>query len=331
MDGVDIINNSCVDTKWFVDNGDRTIWRRVGGRVVNVWDQYVDMLGSIREFLFGGIFVNTERYNRTNDNHKDIRYGVNKYLREVYGCGFDRTYNEVHGRRIGTRVSHNNIYNALINYYGIDTIDWSYLFMGVECFSNNNDQILECIAKSALYKSGIYDYFIDSYNLRVGGVVIDTRRKDCNNRKVIRLDWDGGSRLCDLSELMFNRRYVWRYMTSDDPRSGIRDYDIFLNNRDEKLIMPDRCPVFKNIVLNYTGIDFSGGLKNKKRCSTVVYKGSNEVEWSSASIDRIDSNRGYSYDNISIISDYANTLKNCHSEYHLESVLEYMRSTRKVI
>jgi hypothetical protein len=62
-----------------------------------------------------------------------------------------------------------------------------------------------------------------------------------------------------------------------------------------------------------------------------VYKGSNEVEWSSASIDRIDSNRGYSYDNISIISDYANSLKNCHSEYHLESVLEYMRSTRKVI
>ena len=340
MEGVIIDNVNCVSTGgkkaldvggWFVNNSDRVIWSRRGGRVINIWDEYVAMLGSIREFLFGGIFFDTGRYNRTHDHHRDIRYGVNKYLREVYGRSFDRTYNIVHGRRIDTRVGHNDIYDALIDYYGIDGMDWVYLFIRVGCFSTTNDSILEYIAKSALYRGGMYDYFVGRYNLRFGGVVIDTRRKDSSNRKVIQLEWDGGSRMCDLSELMFNRRYVWRYMTNGDDRVGIRDYDIFLNNRDEKVVMPDRCPVFGNIVLNYTGIDFSGGLKNKKRCSTVVYKGSNEVEWSSASIDRIDSNRGYSYDNISIISDYANSLKNCHSEYHLESVLEYMRSTRKVI
>jgi hypothetical protein len=342
MGGDDINNTSCIDTGgklglsggWFVDNGDRVIWRRINGRTINVWDKYVNMLGSIRQFLFDGIFVNTERYNRTNrksDKHKDIRYGVNKYLREVYGCGFDRTYNEVHGRKIGTRVTHNNIYDALIHYYGIDTMDWSYLFMGVDCFSTNNDQILECIAKSALYKSRLYDYFIGRYNLRFGGVVIDTRRKDSYNRKVIRLDWDGGSRLCDLSELMYNKRYAWIYMTSGSDRSDIRNYDVLMSGSSESVVLPDRCPIFNNIVLNYTGIDFSQKKKNKKRCSEGVYDGSKEDVWSAASIDRIDSSKGYSYDNIKIISEYANSLKNCHSEYYFECMLQYFRNNRAVI
>ena len=337
MDGVITDNDNCISTggekalnvgSWFVDNSDRVIWSRRCGRVINVWDEYVAMLGSIREFLFGGIFLNTGRYNRTHDHHRDIRYGVNKYLREVYGCSFDRTYNIVHGRSVGTRVGHNDIYDALIDYYGIDGMDWVYLFIGVGCFSTSNDSILEYIAKSAL-RGGVYNYFVGRYNLRFGGVVIDTRRKDSSNRKVIQLEWDGGSRMCDLSELMFNQRYVWRYMTSHDERIGIRDYDIFLNNRDEKVVMPERCPVFGNIVLNYTGIDFNNKMKNKKRCSLAVYEGSNEVEWSAASIDRIDSNKGYTYDNIRIISDFANGLKNCYSEYHFERVLEYVRNNPK--
>ena len=337
MDGVITDNDNCISTggekalnvgSWFVDNSDRVIWSRRCGRVINVWDEYVAMLGSIREFLFGGIFLNTGRYNRTHDHHRDIRYGVNKYLREVYGCSFDRTYNIVHGRSVGTRVGHNDIYDALIDYYGIDGMDWVYLFIGVGCFSTSNDSILEYIAKSAL-RGGVYNYFVGRYNLRFGGVVIDTRRKDSSNRKVIQLEWDGGSRMCDLSELMFNQRYVWRYMTSHDERIGIRDYDIFLNNRDETVVMPERCPVFGNIVLNYTGIDFNNKMKNKKRCSLAVYEGSNEVEWSAASIDRIDSNKGYTYDNIRIISDFANGLKNCYSEYHFERVLEYVRNNPK--
>ena len=118
-------------------------------------------------------------------------------------------------------------------------------------------------------------------------------------------------------------------MTKDEDRVGIRDYDRFLNGRDESLVMPERCPVFGNIVLNYTGIDFNNGMKNKKRCSVAVYEGSNEVEWSAASIDRIDSNKGYTYDNIRIISDFANGLKNCYSEYHFERMLEYVRSNPK--
>ena len=337
MDGVITDNDNCISTggekalnvgSWFVDNSDRVIWSRRCGRVINVWDEYVAMLGSIREFLFGGIFLNTGRYNRTHDHHRDIRYGVNKYLREVYGCSFDRTYNIVHGRSVGTRVGHNDIYDALIDYYGIDGMDWVYLFIGVGCFSTSNDSILEYIAKSAL-RGGVYNYFVGRYNLRFGGVVIDTRRKDSSNRKVIQLEWDGGSRMCDLSELMFNQRYVWRYMTSHDERIGIRDYDIFLNNRDEKVVMPERCPVFGNIVLNYTWIDFNNKMKNKKRCGLAVYEGSNEVEWSAASIDRIDSNKGYTYDNIRVISDFANGLKNCYSEYHFERVLEYVRSNPK--
>ena len=336
MDGVITDNNNCVSTggeksldggvkSWFVDNGDRVIWSKRGSRVINVWDEYVDMLASIRSFLFDGEFVEGSRYNRGN-GYKDVKYGINKYVRDVYGCGFDRTYNEVHGRSIGIRVTATEIYNALIGYYGIDTMDWGYLFRGVSIFSTDNNDILEYIAKDTLVKGGIYEYFIKTYNLRVSGIVYD----DKGDRKVTKLDWDGGSRAIDLSELVVNKRHAWKVnMTKYPERSGIRDYDRFLDGRDEGVVMPDRCPIFGNIVLNYTGIDFSGGRKNKKLCSNAVYKDSTELVWSFASVDRIDSNKGYTYDNIKVISDFANGLKNCYGEYHCERVLEYIRSTRK--
>ena len=336
MEGVIIDNNNCVSTggkkelgvgSWFVDNRDRVIWCKRGGRIINVWDEYVAMLGSIREFLFGGEFLNNEKYRRGIKKTLDVQTAVRRYIRDVYGCSFSQTYNLVHG--VSVKVNHNVIYDALIDYYGIDGMDWGYLSRGVRCFYTDNDKILEYIANDTLVKGGIYNYFIKNHALKVDGVGINTSRKDGRARKVIILKWSDGGRPCDLSELVVNKRHAWKHMTKDEDRVGIRDYDRFLNGRDESLVMPERCPVFGNIVLNYTGIDFNNGMKNKKRCSVAVYEGSNEVEWSAASIDRIDSNKGYTYDNIRVISDFANGLKNCYSEYHFERVLEYVRNNPK--
>lgn len=340
MEGVITDNDNCVSTGgekalesevgvggWFVDNRDRVIWCKRGGRVINVWDEYVAMLGSIREFLFGGEFLSNEKYRRGSKKTLDVQTAVRRYIRDVYGCSFSQTYSLVHG--VSVNVNHNVIYDALIDYYGIDGMDWGYLSRGVRCFYTDNDKILEYIANDTLVKGGMYDYFIKNHALKVDGVGINTSRRDGRSRKVIRLKWRDGGRTCDLSELVVNKRHAWKHMTKDEDRVGIRDYDRFLDGRDESLVMPDRCPVFGNVVLNYTGIDFNNGMKNKKRCSLTVYEGSNEIEWSAASIDRIDSNKGYTYDNIRVISDFANGLKNCYSEYHFERVLEYVRSNPK--
>lgn len=326
----DEISNS-VKSSWFVDNSDRMIWRREGGRIVNVWDEYVDMLGSVREFLFGGEFFNNSKYDRNSIGKKEISHGVCKYIYRMYGCSFERTYNSVHKRDSGVRVTSDDIFDALINYYGMNGMNWGYLFRHMRTFYTTNDGILEYIANDVI-RGSLYEYFIKNHNLTVSGVEIDTSRSDGRNRKVIGMKWDGGGRGIDLSELIVDKRHAWDNMTKKYPeRSDIRNYDVFLGGRSEDIAMPDRCPVFKNIILNYTGIDFNNGLKNKKNCSLAVYEGSDKEEWSSASIDRIDSNKGYSYDNIRVISDFANSLKNCYNEYHFKCILEYFRNNQPTI
>ena len=131
------------------------------------------------------------------------------------------------------------------------------------------------------------------------------------------MEWDGGRRLIPLPSLMWDKRDWWRRSTYDSrDRANIRDYDVLLNGRSEDEVLPDVCPIDNNIVLNYTRIDFSSDNDNNigecKRHNDIC--GNGDKIWSFASIDRIDSNREYSYGNVEIISQYYNTqVKNCAS------------------
>jgi hypothetical protein len=82
----------------------------------------------------------------------------------------------------------------------------------------------------------------------------------------------------------------------------------------DSMLLPDFCPIF-NIKLNYNGNGMEGG-------------------WSrtddSPSLDRIDSTKGYTKDNIQVISWRANRIKNDSTPEELLLLAEYMlRLTKK--
>ena len=106
-------------------------------------------------------------------------------------------------------------------------------------------------------------------------------------------------------------------------RGDIRDYDVLLNGRSVTEVFPVYCPVFSNLRMNYTGIDFDGK-NNIRKCSEIAGYSDKGDTWSFASIDRIDSNKGYSYDNIRIISQYANGLKNVGNIDQMRRLVRYM-------
>lgn len=74
--------------------------------------------------------------------------------------------------------------------------------------------------------------------------------------------------------------------------------------KEDLLPLPTHCPVL-GVELDYSG----GGGPNV------------------ASVDRIDSTKGYLRENVAIISKRANTLKNNASVEELQKVLDYLRST----
>lgn len=82
------------------------------------------------------------------------------------------------------------------------------------------------------------------------------------------------------------------------------DFDLTLKYLEDR--MPDQCPVLK------LRIDYSG--KNKECCP---------------SIDRIDNNKGYTKDNIRIISMRANAIKRDASVEEIAQILNYMRKRSK--
>jgi hypothetical protein len=100
------------------------------------------------------------------------------------------------------------------------------------------------------------------------------------------------------------------------------DYDVLLNGRCEVEALPDVCPIDNSIILNYTKIDFSVN-NNITECKS--HDGMDgEKTWSPASIDRIDSTKPYSYDNIEVISNYYNTqVKNCASNSQVGKLYYY--------
>ena len=131
---------------------------------------------------------------------------------------------------------------------------------------------------------------------------------------------------------MFNRK-VWTQKWRDDNRAHVREYfhkysiknpeKILLlsaKNRSKKrgvectidetdINIPKLCPVFKEPL--------------EKEFRPSGKKGASPY---AASLDRIDSNKGYTPDNIWVVSSRANTLKNDASLQELELLVENLKA-----
>lgn len=80
----------------------------------------------------------------------------------------------------------------------------------------------------------------------------------------------------------------------------------------KEIDIPDRCPIF-DIPLNYDGCEGSGWTRSDN----------------SPSLDRIDSNKDYTVDNIQIISWRANRIKNDSTPEELRKLADYMERLNK--
>ena len=295
------------------------------GKTVNLSELYGTMLDDVREFLFGGEF------NNINDKSEGIAPMVNKYTVKKYGISMENVYNKIQGNLAGTTIRTDVIFNELKVKYGMDGIDWMYLYNNVNNFHTDDVDILEYIGNRILGNE-MYEYFVTEYNLRTMGVVKQVILRNRNNMSVdssihyINVGWDNGGKkeLC-LSKFVKSYKQWWRVMTGDKNknRSDIRDYDKLLNGRRVTEVFPVYCPVFSNLRMNYTSIDFDGK-RNLKKCSEIAGYSDKGETWSFASIDRIDSNKGYSYDNIRIISHYANSIKNVGNIDQMRRLVQYM-------
>jgi hypothetical protein len=309
------------------------------GKTVNLSEMYDTMLDDVREFLFGGEFVDI-----IHKSSCGISGGmpqiVNAYTSKKHGISIEWVYNKIHINTADTNrvrsagmMTTDIIFNELKVKFGTTEIDWMYLYNNVIHFRTNDVEILDYIGNRIL-SNDIYEYFVDEYNLRTVCVVKKVKPRIKNNISVdkssnfIKLEWNnGGNKNKDvaLSNLMRSYNHCWMNMTNSKNRGNIRDYDVLLNGRSVTEVFPVYCPVFTNLRLNYTGIDFDGK-SNIKKCSEIAGYSDMGETWSFASIDRIDSSKGYSYDNIRIISQYANTLKNMGSNNQIIILGKYLKN-----
>jgi len=305
------------------------------GKTVNLSDMYDSMLDDVREFLFGGEFVSIIDKGECRANISDM---VSKYTVKKYGISIESVYSKIHGHGNirDTTMTRDIIFNELKNKYGMTGIDWMYLYNNVNNFYTNDIDILEYMGNRIL-SNEIYEYFVGEYNLRTVGVVKKVipyiNKNNVNVDKLcnyIKVEYNnGGNRYMGLSRFVKSYKQWWRNVTGNDKkrcdsRCNIRNYDMLLNGRRVTEVFPLYCPVFSNLRMNYTGIDFDNGGKNIKKCSEIAGYSDKGETWSFASIDRIDSNKGYSYDNIRIISHYANNLKNVGSIDQMRRLVRYM-------
>ena len=295
------------------------------GKTVNLSEMYDTMLGDVREFLFGGEFINII------DKSNGIAPLVNAYTFKKHGITIQNVYNKIHGNIGDTTMTVDILFNELKVKYGITEIDWMYLYNNVNQFYTDDVEILEYMGNRIL-SNEIHEYFVTEYNLRTVGVGKKMRLCIRNNVSVeksstfIKLEWNnGGNKDVVLSDFVKSYKQWWKHMTGKESRKrgDIRDFDVLLNGRSVTDVFPVYCPVFSNLRLNYTGIDFDGK-NNIRKCSEIAGYSDKRETWSFASIDRIDSNKGYSYDNIRIISHYANNLKNVGNIDQMRILLRYM-------
>ena len=287
------------------------------GKTINLSELYDTMLPDVREFLFGGEFISIIDKRECKSGITDL---VNSYTFKKYNITIEYVYNKINDNVSGKPMTTDIIFNELKVKYGITEIDWMYLYNNVNVFKTNEVDILDYICNKIL-SNDIHEYFVTEYNLRTVSVA---KKKSIN---FIKMEWNnGGNKDMVLCNLIRSHKVWWKYKTENTNRGNIRDYDVLLNGRSVTEVFPVYCPVFSNLRLNYTGIDFDGK-NNIKKCSEIAAGYSDMGEtWSFASIDRIDSSKGYSYDNISIISQYANTLKNMGSNDQIIRLGDYLKN-----
>ena len=287
------------------------------GKTINLSELYDTMLPDVREFLFGGEFISIIDKRECKSGITDL---VNSYTFKKYNITIEYVYNKINDNVSGKPMTTDIIFNELKVKYGITEIDWMYLYNNVNVFKTNEVDILDYICNKIL-SNDIHEYFVTEYNLRTVSVA---KKKSIN---FIKMEWNnGGNKDMVLCNLIRSHKVWWKYKTENTNRGNIRDYDVLLNGRSVTEVFPVYCPVFTNLRLNYTGIDFDGK-NNIKKCSEIAAGYSDMGEtWRFASIDRIDSSKGYSYDNISIISQYANTLKNMGSNDQIIRLGDYLKN-----
>lgn len=294
--------------------GDSDVYCTFKGKRINLTVLYGEMMDDIVTYIQRDEFLSDK-----SDKNVGMSIEVCKYTTNKYGFSIEAIYNRMlNNDKVIVELTNDLLFQLMIDRVGgIEKIDWMWIFNKTSKFRTDNESILIYIANEIL-KGDIYKYFIDRFNFRVDSVKTKMKfyKKKNKNYKVpnIVFKWEvngiNKEKEIHLGKLKRNKRDWWQDMTKDSAnRTRIADYDKLLNKRDENEVLPNRCPIDNNIILNYTGIDFSGGNQNFDECKNNV--GSNET-WSAASIDRIDSIKEYDYDNIQIISQYYNTMvKNC--------------------
>ena len=290
------------------------------GKTINMSEMYDRMMDDVVKYVQCG-----EYWEHTDINKRHTTKAVRKYTSEKYGVTIDWIFNRINGFDGERRMNTDQLYKLMIDHVGgLCKIDWLSLYKKMSIHTNN-DAIIEYIAKEII-NDGIYKHFVDRYNLRVdritdGGI---TDGGITDGSKYVILKWgDDREKLVLLSELVYNKRDWWKYITLGNVRrQRIVDYDMLLSGRSEDEVLPDRCPIDTNIVMNYTRIDFS---ENKNKNINICKKiNDDNIEWSFASIDRIDSTKEYDYDNVEIISHYYNSqVKNCASHSQIGKLYYY--------
>lgn len=284
------------------------------GKHVNLNVLYNRMMDDVVKYVQCG-----EYWKDTDIKKRHTIKAVRKYTSEKYGVTIDWIFNRINGFDGERRMNTDYLYKLMIDHVGgLCKIDWLSLYKKMSIHTNNN-VIIEYIAKEIM-KDDIYKHFVDRYNLRVDRITDGMH----NCSKYVVLKWgDDREKLVLLSELVYNKRDWWKYITLGNVRRHrIVDYDMFLSGRSEAAVLPDSCPIDTNIVMNYTRIDFSEN--NNKNINICKKINNDNIEWSFASIDRIDSTKEYDYDNIEIISHYYNSqVKNCASHSQIGKLYYY--------
>ena len=244
------------------------------GKTVNLNEMYRNMLEDVRIFINRDIEL---YYNKVNVNGRQKKVNIISIIKSItykkYGVTIEKVYRELKGSNI--RYLHiDDVYSDLIEVYGINGIEWVKLFNNLSLFYCKNDVIILYIANKIL-SDKIYDYFIKSLGLKVTEVIREKRKKYGTLCTKVRLQWDGGERYIDISSLIRNKRDWYFNATRNKKlnRGDISEFDKLLNGNNEDEILPDICPVFNNIRMNYTNIDFSNNKliqKTLKSSSAIV-------------------------------------------------------------